>query len=133
MGLVSIDEANNLITICYSTGTVWDEVVLNLGRSFEDVAAPYRYDWLLDLRSVSGKPRLIQLERLGKKWEGIAKGRDVGRRTAVVNAGLVSPEFIRHSELIWPFRRIRTFNELGAARAWLWSVAPCESDQFQLI
>ncbi len=97
------------------------------------LTSPFGADFLLDLRGLTGPLDILSNEALGRRWAELARGRDVGRRTAIVTTDAGVAGQLDTFRAIYPYRKISVFADLEAAKVWLASIADNDSDDVQLI
>lgn len=99
-----------------------DDAKRNIVAAYTEVPAAYQYDWLVDLTALSAPFSEADNIELGRVWQKIAKGRDVGRRTAFVTTDPVMQARLRQSQATSSYRMIDVFDTVDLAQNWLKSV-----------
>lgn len=97
------------------------------------LASPFGADFLLDLRGLVGPLDILSNASLGQRWADLARGRDVGRRTAIVSTDVGIIGQLDTFQAIYPYRKIAIFAEYDDAKQWLTSVITPDPDDVQFI
>ncbi len=130
---IVINEKNGLVTLAFEAPTHPDAAIRRLLSVFAEIPNPYAFDWLLDFRQVSPLPTRVHLERVAAKWETVAKGRDIGRRTAMLYGFKVAASVNFETRRLFPFRTVRSFDHIDAASAWIQSICCTEDAEALLV
>lgn len=109
------------------------DVFQAFARGFADITAVYRYDFLLDLRGLVGPLDILSSTESGKRWTELTKGRDVGRRTAIVSNDDAIQQQLEMFRSIYPFRKIAMFSDFDSAMTWVREVGDFSEDEVQFI
>ena len=98
-----------------------DEIRLkdNLTACFHEEPNAYGFDWLLDFSPVSQALSAANIKDIGRAWQRMAKGRDVGKRTAYITLDPLMRERVLIPSASLPYRTIRAFERLDEAHTWL--------------
>jgi hypothetical protein len=125
------NELNDLVVITYEPST--DDVFRSFARGFGKIPSVYRCDFLLDLRGLAGPLDILSSEDIGKQWALLARGRDVGRRTAIVSTDAAIQGQLEIFRAIYPFRKIAMFDDYDTAMNWVIGISDMDKDDIQFI
>ena len=129
--MFAFNELENLVIVTYEPGT--DDVFQSFARGFGQIASVFRCDFVLDLRGLVGPLDILSNEELGKQWAHLARGRDVGRRTAIVSTDPAIQEQLEVFRAIYPYRKIAMFADYEAAMTWVTGISDIDEDDIQFI
>jgi len=124
-------EMDNLVIVTYTPGP--GDLFQSFARGFGQIASVSRCDFLIDLRGLVGPLDILSNEDLGKKWAQLSRGRDVGRRTAIVSADAAIQGQLGVFRAIYPFRKIAMFTAYDAAMHWVTSISDVDEADIQFI
>jgi len=124
-------ELDNLMIVTYRLGP--GDVFQAFARGFADITAVFRYDMLLDLRGLVGPLDILSSTESGKRWAELTRGRDVGRRTALVSDDEAVHQQLEVFRSIYPFRKIEMFSDFDAAMVWIRDITDTGDDEVQFI
>jgi hypothetical protein len=127
----TFEELDDLVVITYQPGD--DDVFESFAHGIGQIASAFRTDFLLDLRGLAGPLDILSNESLGQRWEALARGRDVGRRTAVVSADDAIIAQLDVFRAIYPYRKIAMFPDFETAKDWLAGIGEADSGDIQFI
>lgn len=129
-----VDHDNCQITLRCLRDLDAESVKGNILAAYTDTKTGYQFDWLVDLSALTVPLSDSDNVELGRVWQRMAKGRDVGRRTAFVTPNPVMQSRLRQSQAASAYRAIGVFDTVEAAQAWLKNlVDPALGDGIQLI
>lgn len=74
---------------------------------------------VVDTRDYTGDLSYEDLTTIALNWQKVARGRDGGRRTAIVTNDRFARFFMRAVALLFPTRRFALFAEIDEAMRWL--------------
>lgn len=115
----NIDEPQKLVLIRYVGDLPGDEIMETITANLEAMEAPWLYDMVFDMRRFEGFVPFEALSGLAQSWAKIAKGRDEGRKVAIISEDpLIQARFSAYQQN-FPTRRFRVFREYGEASAWI--------------
>ena len=129
--MFTFTESDGLVVVTYKQGD--GDVFESFARGIGNIGSAFRADFLLDLRGLAGPLDILSNEVLGKRWTELARGRDVGRRTAIVS---IDDSIIAQLDIfraIYPYRKIAMFAEYEAARDWLSGISDADAGDVQYI
>ncbi|MFT4075451.1 MAG: hypothetical protein QM647_07950 [Asticcacaulis sp.] len=115
----SIDEANKTLIFRYIGNLTGDQLYGQIFDSLKEVESPWLYDFLVDARRLDGVILASDTEAFGHIWAELAKGRDRGRRIAVVSSDPLIRARKTLRDAIFPDRVSGVFETMEAATDWL--------------
>ncbi len=114
-----VDHSASIAEATYVSDFPTADAITKLFEAFADTPFTPSYDWLVDMRAITSDISEDELLAVASAWNDLAKGRDVGRRTAIVcNSTLVG----RMSNTLvdaMPFRFVSIFTDRDEAIIWL--------------
>jgi len=124
-------ESDCLITVTYKPGD--GDVFESFARGIGNIGSAFRADFLLDLRGLAGPLDILSNETLGRQWAELARGRDVGRRTAIVSTDDAIIAQLDVFRAIYPYRKIAMLADSEAAKDWLLGISDADAGDVQFI
>ncbi len=124
-------ELDNFVVVTYRPGS--GDVFESFARGVVQLASPYRSDFVLDLRHLAGPLDILSNETLGRRWAELARGRDVGCRTAIVSADPAIVAQLDVFRAIYPYRKIAMFADHDAARDWITGIGESDAGEVQFL
>lgn len=128
-----VDIPSSLIVIRYSgriEGVDLRESMVDHLRGFENA---WRYDCIFDLGDYVATFTDADNEEVGRIWFELTKGRDVGRRTAIVSDYPAMEARLSRLQAPFPYRDYAFFNNFEAALNWINGLGGAAIDDAQFI
>jgi hypothetical protein len=126
-------ETSNLVVVSYRPDDQDGDIFQSFARGAASLNAAFRLDFLLDLRGVKGPLDILSNEEMGKRWAELSRGRDVGRRTAIVSTDEAIRAQLEVFARIYPFRTIAIFDDYESAAEWVGSIKGQDDSDIQFI
>jgi hypothetical protein len=114
-----VDHAASIAEATYVTDFPTAEAISKLFEAFEETPSTPSYDWLIDVRAITSDVSKEELLAAARTWNRLAKGRDVGRRTAIVCNSAVLETIRETLANAMSFRFVGVFSDRKAALIWL--------------
>ncbi len=116
---LTVNYPDSLMVVRFLEDLNQDELVKGLIYAFNDEATAYTLDWLVDLSPISEPLSAEKIRVIGRAWQRLARGRDVGKRTAYVSLDPVMRERLLLPNASPQYRTICAFEDYAKAAAWL--------------
>ncbi len=126
-------ESSNLVVASYRPDETGSDIFQSFARGGAGLNSAFRLDFLLDLRGVKGPLDILSNEEMGQRWAELSRGRDVGRRTAIVSTDDAIRAQLEVFARIYPFRTIAIFDDYESAAEWVSSITRQDDDDIQFI
>jgi hypothetical protein len=94
---------------------------------------PWRYDYVTDMRRYEGITLYSDLEAFSEIWNALAKGRDMGRLSAVITPNPVARARLPQTRNLFPSHIIEVFETFDEGLDWIIGQRDCQhADRHQL-
>jgi hypothetical protein len=113
------DPARRLIVVRYIGDLNGDQICCEMMDMFRDVENVWEYDCLYDLTRHTGVVSSADNEELGRQWQAIAQGRDIGRCTAIVSQDPLLHARAKLSQSSFSARTLALFYTVEEGEAWI--------------
>lgn len=120
---IEVDEINNIIAVQLPGGAEHTNLRDDLIAVFREIKNAYQFDWLIDLRLNEHAISAADNADLAHEWWDFSKGRDVGRRLAVITADPLRLARLSESQATFPYRRLAMFETVDEGMNWLQSIS----------
>ncbi len=97
--------------------------------AFDYEPAAYSYDWLLDFSHISEALSAEGVREIGRVWQRMARGRDVGKRTAYVTRDPSMRDALLAPRSLLQYRTICVFENFDEAHSWLTALIDNRQDR----
>ncbi|WP_443747562.1 hypothetical protein [Asticcacaulis solisilvae] len=96
-----------------------DRIVPELQAHLETLDQPWTWDMIIDLRRHEGIVGVADYEAMAAHWKGLAKGLDIGRRSAAISSDPLVGARLTVMDALFPGRIMGAFMTMEDARDWL--------------
>lgn len=117
----SVDPDRRLLTILCRGGVSDHDLLSRIPRIWEAFPEVIGYDSIVDARGLTSEGGWTwpALREIARQWREFARGRDAGRRTAIVTTDTWIAMLVGAFVLDYRGRRFRCFRDPELARAWV--------------
>lgn len=96
-----------------------DRIVPEIVGHLDALEQPWTWDMIFDLRRHDGIVEVRHYEAVAAHWKTLAKGLDIGRRSAAVSSDPLVGARLTIMDSLFPGRIIASFQSMEQARDWL--------------